>query len=134
MNDGGSIDRRARVLVVEDEPLISDLVTEALADQGFAVEACDNARDALACLNSGSPVDILFTDVNLKGAMDGGALAQRARELRPDLPVVYTSGRLAAFECLQRVTGSMFVPKPYDPFNIGSLLQRLVGQADTQPG
>ncbi len=59
--------------MVEDEPLISDIVTEALAEQGFAVQAVDNARDALACLCSDSPVDILFTDINLKGAMDGGS-------------------------------------------------------------
>ncbi len=61
------------------------------------------------------------------------ALAQRARELRPDLPVVYTSGRLSAFDRLQRVKDSMFVPKPYDPFDIGSLLQRLVAQTADQP-
>ncbi len=128
MSDGRSIDKCARVLVVEDEPLVSDIVTEALAEQGFAVQAVDNARDALDCLSSDLPVDILFTDVNLKGPMDGGSLAQRARELRPDLPVVYTSGRVAAFACLQRVAGSMFVPKPYDPFNVGSLLQRMVAQ------
>jgi len=132
MTDGGFNDRRASVLLVEDEPLISDLVTEALAEQGFAVEAYDNASEALARLRSGQPVDILFTDLNLRGAMDGGALAQRARELRPSLPVVYTSGRLAAFDRLQRVDGSMFVPKPYDPFDIGALLQRLVAQ-DEEP-
>lgn len=124
------VDHCANVLVVEDEPLISDIVTEVLAEQGFAVQAVDNARDALACLSSGSPVDVLFTDVNLKGTMDGGALAQRARELRPDLPVVYTSGRVA--DRLQRVAGSMFVPKPYNPFDIGSLLQRLVTRTGAQ--
>lgn len=128
MSDGGSIDRSASVLVVEDEPLVSDIVSEALAEQGFAVRVVDNAGAALACLSSDSPVDVLFTDLNLNGSMDGDALAQRARELRPDLPVVYTSGRLSAFDRLQRVAGSLFVPKPYDPFNVGSLLSRLVSE------
>lgn len=126
MSDGGSNDRYASVLVVEDEPLVSDLVSETLAEQGFVVQAVDNASDALARLSSDSPVDILFTDVNLNGAMDGSALAIRARELRPDLPVVYTSARVSTFDRLQRVAGSLFVPKPYDPFNVCSLLQRLV--------
>ena len=85
MSDGGSIDRTASVLVVEDEPLVSDIVSEALAEQGFAVRVVDNAGAALACLSSDSPVDVLFTDLNLNGTMDGDALAQRARELRPDL-------------------------------------------------
>ncbi len=58
--------------------------------------------------------------------MDGGALARRARELRPGLPVMYTSGRPSAIQQLQPVEGAMFVPKPYDPFNVGPLLDYLV--------
>ena len=44
----------------------------------------------------------------------------------PDLPVLYTSGRRSQFGRLQPVEGSMFVPKPYDPFKIGRLLDYLV--------
>jgi CheY-like chemotaxis protein len=123
---------RASVLLVEDEPLISDLATEALQEQGFEVAAVPNAGEALRRLLSGAPVDILFTDVNLPGGMDGAALARRARELRPNLPVVYTSGRRAVIEHLDPVEGSMFVPKPYDPFRIGRLLDYLVA-AHTLP-
>jgi CheY-like chemotaxis protein len=122
----GSFEKRASVLLVEDEPLICELAAEALEEQGFEVETVDNASDALRRLNSGLPIDILFTDVNLKGAMDGGALARRARELRPGLPVIYTSGRPSAIQQLQPVEGSMFVAKPYDPFNVGPLLDYLV--------
>ncbi len=69
------------VLFVEDELLISEWVAEALAEQGFAVLTATNAADALAHLAS-VPVDVLFTDINLPGGMDGAALARRARELR----------------------------------------------------
>jgi CheY-like chemotaxis protein len=124
---------RASVLLVEDEPLISDLATEALQEQGFEVAAVSNAGEALRRLLSDAPVDILFTDVNLPGGMDGAALARRARELRPNLPVIYTSGRRAVIEHLDPVEGSMFVPKPYDPFRIGRLLDYLVA-AHTLPG
>ncbi len=51
-----------------------------------------NAADALQRLAS-VPVDVLFTDINLPGGMDGAALARRAREMRPHLPVVYASAR-----------------------------------------
>ena len=122
----GSFEKRASVLLVEDEPLICELAAEALEEQGFEVETVDNAGDALRRLNSGLSIDILFTDVNLKGAMDGGALARRARELRPGLPVMYTSGRPSAIQQLEPVEGSMFVAKPYDPFNVGPLLDYLV--------
>jgi CheY-like chemotaxis protein len=119
-------EKRARVLLVEDEPMISELVCEAFEQQGFEVEAVENAGDALRRLMTGFPVDILFTDLDLRGGMDGAALARRARELRPDLPVIYTSGRSPQIDSLQPVDGSMFVPKPYDPFRIGCLLDYLL--------
>jgi CheY-like chemotaxis protein len=121
-----SAERRGSILLVEDEPLICDIATEALVEQGFDVQAVATASEALICLNSGRRIDVLFTDVNLPGDMDGATLAQRARELRPDLPVMYTSGKRASIEQLNPVDGSMFVPKPYNPFSIGPLLEYLV--------
>jgi CheY-like chemotaxis protein len=126
MDDVTAVEKRTRVLLVEDEPQISDIATEALEEQGFEVEAVSNAGDALRRLTSGLPVDILFTDVNLHGGMDGAALARLARELRPGLPVIYTSGGQAVIESMIPVEGSMFVAKPYDPFRIGRLLDYLV--------
>jgi CheY-like chemotaxis protein len=119
-------EKRASVLLVEDEALICDLAAEVLAEQGFEVRAVATAMEALRHLMSESQIDILFTDVNLPGGMDGEALAQRARELRPDLPVMYTSGRRISIETLDPVEGSMFVAKPYNPFEIGPLLEYLV--------
>jgi CheY-like chemotaxis protein len=119
-------EKRANVLLVEDEPMICDLAAEALEEQGFVVRAVSTANEALRYLLAGSPVDILFTDVNLPGGMDGATLAQRARELRPNLPVMYTSGRRSTIEGLDPVEGSMFVAKPYNPFDIGALLEYLV--------
>jgi CheY-like chemotaxis protein len=124
----------ARVLVVEDEPLISDVAAEALEEQGFEVETAANASDALRYLCSGSPVDILFTDVVLPGEMDGVALARRARELCPLLPVIYTSGRQQAIQGLDPIEGAMFVPKPYDLFKLGQLLQYLIVARRTRTG
>jgi CheY-like chemotaxis protein len=134
MDDVTEIGRRASVLLVEDEQLISDIAAEALEEQGFEVAAAANAREALHRLHVGSPIDILFTDINLPGGMDGTALARRARELRPDLPVIYTSGRQCVIDHLDSVEGAMFVPKPYDPFNVGRLLQYLVVAKRTRAG
>jgi CheY-like chemotaxis protein len=119
------IRRRTRVLLVEDEPLISELAVEALEEQGFVVEVVSNAFDALRRLASGRTIDILFTDINLAGGVDGATLARRARQLLPDLPVIYTSGR-CTMDRLERVEGAMFVPKPYDAFSIGRLLNQLI--------
>jgi CheY-like chemotaxis protein len=114
-----------RVLLVEDEFLISELVAESLAEQGFSVRAVDNGPDALRHLAS-APVDILFTDVNLPGGMDGTMLARCAREMLPDLPVVYASGRADALDFTARVARSLFVAKPYDPEVVGRLLASTV--------
>jgi CheY-like chemotaxis protein len=110
-----------RVLMVEDEFLISEWVAESLAEQGFAVRAVSNAAEALRHLKS-TAVDILFTDINLPGGVDGLALAHRARELYPDLPVVYASGRINMLDGELQVPGAVFVAKPYAPELVGRIL------------
>lgn len=110
-----------RVLVVEDETLISQWVAEALTEQGFAVTTALNADDALCCLAT-EHVDVLFTDINLPGSKDGAWLARRAREFRPDLPVIYASGRAGMIEPSARVPGAIIVPKPYEPELVGRLV------------
>ena len=57
-------------------------------------------------------MDILFTDIDLGGGMDGAELAQLAREMRPQLPIVYTSGRRLPDQ-VAVVPGAAFLPKPY---------------------
>ena len=66
------------VLLVEDEILVNEWVTQSLSEQGFDVQSVTNAADALGHLAS-DQVDVLFTDINLPGKMDGAALARRAR-------------------------------------------------------
>jgi CheY-like chemotaxis protein len=114
-----------RVLFVEDEFLISELVAEALSEQGFSVRTVSNGTDALRYLVS-APVDVLFTDINLAGGMDGTTLARRAREILPDLPVVYASGRVSVLDLATSVPRSVFVAKPYDPDVVGRLLASTV--------
>ena len=118
-----------RVLLVEDEVLVSDMIAGALAEHGFEVHAVSNAKDALQHLSCGAPCDVLFTDVNLAGRVDGTALAQVARRLRPELAVIYTSGTVAGIDPAAAVTGSTFVSKPYDPEKVCALLQRFVSAA-----
>jgi CheY-like chemotaxis protein len=109
------------VLFVEDEFLISEWVSQSLSEQGFDVWTVTNAADALAHL-AALPVDVLFTDINLPGGMDGAALARRAREMQPQLPVIYASARATLLKQDARVPGSIVVPKPYEPALVGRLL------------
>jgi DNA-binding response OmpR family regulator len=110
-----------RVLFVEDEFLIGEWIAQSLLEQGFAVEKVTNAADALDHI-ARAEVDILLTDINLPGGMDGAALARRARELQPGLPVIYASARATLLRQEARVPGSLVLPKPYEPGVLGTLL------------
>jgi len=101
------------VLVVEDEILIAEMVRETLIENGFAVHAVSNAAAALLHLSGDQPVDLMFTDINLPGEMDGAMLARTARDMRPDLPVVFASGRSSTLEQLHSVPNSVILQKPY---------------------
>jgi CheY-like chemotaxis protein len=127
-------DRKKSVLVVEDEVLIGEMVRAALADEGFDVHLSHDAMDALRYLESGKPVDVLFTDVDLPGEMDGGNLARRARDMRPGLPVVYASGKAIGIRHVARVPGSIFLEKPYDPYQASLLLAQLSSQEECGMG
>ncbi len=113
------------VLLVEDEAMISELVAGALSEHGFAVHEAASGGEALRILDAGADIDVLFTDVNLPGGIDGTELAIRVREMRPDLPIVYASGRYGASGLGRMVSRSVFVPKPYSPFDVCTLLTRL---------
>ena len=122
--------RPTSVLVVEDEIMISDLVREALIESGFTVHTEVNGEAALNYLDSGPEVDVLFTDINLQGWMDGSTLAKAARARRPDLPVVYCSGRHSPSAISPPVSRSVFVKKPYDLQDVCTLLNRMTGASN----
>jgi CheY-like chemotaxis protein len=117
------------VLLVEDELLISHLVADMLSEHGFTVHEVSNGDEALRFINSGEPVDVMFTDVNLAGGIDGTELAIRVRDMRPEMPIVYASGRYSASGLGRMVPRSVFVPKPYRPSEVCNLLARLTALA-----
>jgi CheY-like chemotaxis protein len=114
-----------RVLLVEDEFLICDMMAEVLTQHGFEVHAAANAHDALEHLTCGAPCDILLTDLNLGPGIDGVALAKKVRELRPDLPVVYVSGSYNRLDEFQAVPGARFVAKPCNPDRLCAILSQM---------
>lgn len=81
-----------RVLVVEDDDAVRMIAVAFLRAAGYPVEAVGNAETALERLRVDAGFALLFTDVMLGPGMDGKALARRARELRPDLRALLTSG------------------------------------------
>jgi CheY-like chemotaxis protein len=111
------------VLVVDDEPLILEMILEELTEQGFLVLEADTGEAALSIIKSGRMVDVLFTDIRLPGDLDGWRLAATAREARPELPVIYASGYVV--EKGAAVPGSIFLKKPYLPSAIAETIRTM---------
>jgi PAS domain S-box-containing protein len=82
------------VLVVEDEPVIRDLIVEVLQDLGYRALEAPDGLSGLRILQSRKRIDLLVTDVGLPG-LNGRQLADQAREKRPDLKVLFITGYAA---------------------------------------
>jgi PAS domain S-box-containing protein len=80
------------ILVVEDDEAVRSTVVEILTDLGYRVLQAADAASALAVVASGVPIDVLFTDVVMPGALRSPELARMARERLPKLAVLFTSG------------------------------------------
>jgi PAS domain S-box-containing protein len=88
----GDIRGRESILVVEDDPLVRNLVAMQLRDLGYrVVEAADGPK-AQKILDSNQPIDLMVTDVVMPGGMTGRQLADLAQRQRPNLKTLYTSG------------------------------------------
>jgi DNA-binding response OmpR family regulator len=107
-----SVTRPGTILVVEDEPMIRDLVERILVADGHAVRVAGDAPSALELSRtcSSDPVDLLLTDYALPG-MGGPALATEIRALWPGVAVLCMSGYGHEAEGLP--PGSRFLPKPF---------------------
>jgi len=81
---------------VEDDEDVLAVTAESLKDFGYHVVTAVDAAQAVAILQSGQPIDLLFSDVVIPGGTNGAELAVKARRLRPELKVLLTSGYTAA--------------------------------------
>ena len=80
------------ILVVEDDVLVRSLVATYLRDSGFDVIEANGADEAIRVLEADVPVDIVFSDIQMPGSMDGFGLAEWVGHERPWLKVILTSG------------------------------------------
>ena len=80
------------VLVVEDDVGVRATVVDMLGALGYTVLKAEDGESALAVLHSGAPIDLLFTDVIMPGPVSSTEMARQARELQPDIAVLFTSG------------------------------------------
>src|SRR5271155_3674357 len=82
------------VLVVEDEMLLRMRAVDMVEDAGFTPVEAVNADDALAILESRSDIELLFTDIQMPGTMDGLKLAKAVHARWPLIKIILVSGQL----------------------------------------
>jgi signal transduction histidine kinase/CheY-like chemotaxis protein len=108
------------VLLVEDHPAVREETARLLRDLGCRVSATGDAEDAMAALVDGSPIDLMITDLSLPYGLDGRALAEAARAMRPDLKVLFTSG----YGPQGAEAEPDFLPKPFGRAALSAAIQR----------
>jgi PAS domain S-box-containing protein len=120
------------VLVVEDDPFVRTYSIKSVESLGYSVISAVDGNDALQKLRADIPVDILFTDIVMPGGINGWELADLARQLRPGLPVLLTSGY--ALETLVKHgrlrAGAVVLTKPYRKADLARRLREVVGVSE----
>jgi PAS domain S-box-containing protein len=106
---------RTKILVVDDNEGVLEEAVEQLTSLGYRVVSAPNGAKALEMLESEDDVDLLFTDVVMPGSLGGRALAEKARQMRPRLKVLFASGYFegALVGKGELETDVKFLTKPY---------------------
>jgi two-component sensor histidine kinase len=116
-----------KVLVVEDEMMLRMRAVDIVEDAGFTPIEAVNADEALAILESRSDIDLLFTDIQMPGSMDGLRLAHAVHERWPSIKIILVSGKLTPTEA-EKPVHSRFFGKPLEVKQMIAEMQEMIGQ------
>ena len=122
-----SAGRGETILVVEDNPDVKSVAVTLLEQLNYRAVAVDNAKSALNLLATGTPIDLVFTDVMLPGDLDGVALAHAISKKHPRVPVLLTSGYAKALAARH---GLPILRKPYQ---VSALAEAIRSTLDPRP-
>lgn len=115
-----------KILVVEDEPLVRVNAAEMIEEAGWCALEAEDSAAALRVLAENRDIDILFTDINMPGDMDGLALAECVHRLHPKVELVVTSGKAVIADAALPDAGT-FLRKPYGFEELTEVIERKLG-------
>ena len=126
---------RETVLVVDDDQIVQATVASMLEELGYTVLLAANGAEALAILEKGTQIDLLFTDVVMPGAISGRQLAEQAVEIVPKLKVLFTSGYTenAIVHNGRLDRGVELLSKPYSREQLAAKIRRVLDSAPKEP-
>src|ERR1700688_1193812 len=114
------------VLIVEDEMLLRMRAVDMVEDAGFTAVEAINADDAIALLESRSDIELLFTDIQMPGSMDGLKLAYAVHERWPLIKIILVSGQLKLTDN-DKPPKSRFFGKPIEVKQMIAEMQDMIG-------
>lgn len=113
------------ILVVEDEALIRMDVVNQLNEQGYAILEAETGREALEEIANADIVNLLFTDIDMPGDLDGVRLAHEVSRSWPEMGIIVTSGMAPpGMGILPK--GSRFFSKPYSPELVHAAIREML--------
>jgi len=117
----------ATVLVVDDNSLLKRAAVQIVEDNGYLALSANNAGEAMTILDTHDEVDVLFTDVDMPGSMDGLELAQETSVSYPLVEIVVTSSTEQTAD--QLPVGAAYLPKPYSSDEVAEALRDKIDPA-----
>jgi signal transduction histidine kinase len=134
--EAGALRRAASgetVLLVEDDEQVLGMAVDSLEELHYKVLVARNAREALAYLGRPDRIDVMFSDVVMPGGMNGAQLAAAARELRPALKILLTSGYVGTPGGQDIAQDLPVLTKPYRRDELARHLRGVLARADAAP-
>lgn len=131
LNNGGT----ETILAVEDDEAVRSTTVELLRDLGYVVLEASSADNALAVINSGIHIDLLFTDVVMPGKLRSPELAEIARRRIPNIRVLFTSGytQNAIVHAGRLDEGVELIAKPFTRESLSAKIRRILSQPALSP-
>jgi DNA-binding response OmpR family regulator len=121
------------ILIVEPDILVRMVIASYLRDCGYKVLEAVTAADVMAVLGSGHKIDVVFSEVRLRGRVDGFGLAHWVREHHPGVDVILTSGAARAADKAKDLCDDGPLEKPYEPQEVVRRINLLRERRRTAP-
>ena len=129
-----SVPKNPLILIVEDEPLVRELEADILLGGGFRLLEATTADEAFEILRRGADVELIFTDVDMPGSINGFEFARLVHQGWPDVAILVSSGKMRPGPG-DLPEGAKFIPKPYRPAQLVREIRDALGMRtrDAEP-
>ena len=117
---------RICLLLVEDDVLVRTTVAMMLEDEGFHVVEASTAGEAQSLIRGGLQASVMVTDVDLGAGPSGPELADWLHGQRPDLAIIFITGRIASLAGRRRDIREAMLPKPFEGSALSELVRKMI--------